>query len=726
MSSTDNEKILKELAKLLGVNNYDYSPSERKIKDLSGDDEKIIKKKEYLKYSQEELNLEKELIEQKNKKKELDDANLRVSEMENKIRAELVVLEEKLQQARSNGNAEQMIELDQQMQQRKEAFEQEKKLLAEKEKAYDESFKNIKKINDKLFKKNKEAIIEKLFPQTSKSMKGLKDQSKSLKNLGSRLEVFGKKTKVPGLGKLSGGLGKLAGGAGKLLGKIGPGPLLIAQFTKALFDMALNVNNASKELGRATGYGDVFNQQLLGIQKNANMSGIGVKEASEAIGAMANGLSSFNPRADETNIYLGQTIAKLSKLGVSSGESVKAIENLQRTFGKSAKTAADMTAQIARMGKEIGITGTKAINDFNSAQNRLVLYGKNSIKVFKELQAVSKAAGIEMGTLIGISEKFDTFEGAAQSAAQLNAIIGSNLSMVEMMSAQNDAQRIMMLKQQVQASVGNFEALDMYEKKAIAAAMGIQSVAEAQKLMNMSMAEYQGYVNGQRKQADIQQEIASATEKLVPLMDQLKLIGTEMMLAFSPLIEIFTVTIKFLNPIIKLLSSILGLVVNFVSPINALMAGWSAITGQGDSLKSYADSVQHVRNAFDSLRHTLTVKNSPALWEMPSVQQKAYDGMGKSMVVATKKIDKTKDSLRGVHDEYHRGQNRTSGFLYPEKMQPKSTDSMAMASASKPSINVNVSQDQKPAKIENKVYIGNKELRDIISSESKTVFAGIG
>ena len=84
----------------------------------------------------------------------------------------------------------------------------------------------------------------------------------------------------------------------------------------------------------------------------------------------------------------------------------------------NAKQAADMTAQVARLGKEIGITGTKMINDFKAASGRLAIFGNNNIKVLKGLAAAAKATGIEMQSLISIAQQFDTFDKAADQAGQ--------------------------------------------------------------------------------------------------------------------------------------------------------------------------------------------------------------------------------------------------------------------------------------------------------------------
>ena len=89
-------------------------------------------------------------------------------------------------------------------------------------------------------------------------------------------------------------------------------------------------------------------------------------------------------------MHVGMTVARLKKLGVESGAAVTSIDHMQRAMGMNAKQAANMTAQVARMGKEIGITGTKMINDFNAASGRLAIFGNNNIKVLKGLAAPPK------------------------------------------------------------------------------------------------------------------------------------------------------------------------------------------------------------------------------------------------------------------------------------------------------------------------------------------------
>ncbi|HBQ59718.1 MAG TPA: hypothetical protein DD671_08865 [Balneolaceae bacterium] len=95
----------------------------------------------------------------------------------------------------------------------------------------------------------------------------------------------------------------------------------------------MEVNELSKELGRATGFGDKFNAELTRMARLGSMAGIEFKQAAEALKALTDGLSSFNPESEQTNQYVGLTVARLERLGVSAAASVKSIDHMQRSMG---------------------------------------------------------------------------------------------------------------------------------------------------------------------------------------------------------------------------------------------------------------------------------------------------------------------------------------------------------------------------------------------------------
>ena len=118
-----------------------------------------------------------------------------------------------------------------------------------------------------------------------------------------------------------------------------------------------------------------------------------------------------------------------------------------------------------------------------------------------------------MNTLMSITKQFDTFEGAAQSAGKLNAILGGGVvNSMDLLNA-TEEERVRLLIQSMALSGKNYESLNRFEKQAIASAAGIQDMTEANKLFSMSLSSYddmQSKARGASAEAAKLQERAQA------------------------------------------------------------------------------------------------------------------------------------------------------------------------------------------------------------------------
>ena len=542
----------------------------------------------------------------------------------------------------------------------------------------------------------------------------------------------------------------------------------LSALIEKIVEMGMALDAESKKLGASTGFGNVFSTQLLLIQKNGNMAGVSAADAAAAIGALSNNVSSFNPKADKANAYMGTTVARLAKLGVGAESSAKSIDHMQRAMGMTAEQAADATAQIARMGKEIGISGTKMINDFNAASGRLAIYGKQNVEVFKKLAAAAKASGIEMQTLISLSTKFDKFDSAADSVAKLNSVLGTQLSTIDMLNA-SDADRVLMIRQQVQASVGNFDSLDKFTKMHVAEAMGLKDVAEAQKLLNMSTAEYQKYRDGQQEAADIQAEMAEASESLVPIQQQLSLAFSEVALAFSPLILLIADFFKFLSPAIAVVVKFTATVLPWVLLLGAIAFKFGALSASVAGLLTpvgwLVAGVIGLIAVLQQLFDIFHLSGSPMLYEMFDFIAGAVGRMAMAFASPITMVGALVDGFKSLWDGFHNKEAKQSfdvaamakldtskvaegfgkiksvlmdiskikmdGFIAirtdgaSTSLLMGSEDIVAGLSNGTLTVDVKMPEFQMP-EINVKVYIGNTELRDIIRKEAKAVYGGAG
>ena len=423
------------------------------------------------------------------------------------------------------------------------------------------------------------------------------------------------------------------------------------------FDLAKQIEKISKDLGVATGYGNVFAHQIQQIGSGLTMLGGDEKTAGEILKTMSDNISSFNPAARKMNVYLAQSIFKLKQYGVSTSTSAKNIDLLQKAMGKTTEQAVEMVSQLAITGRKLGISTDKMVANFGTAYERIALYGAQGKTVFKELSAQVKGTGLEMSRLLEISSKFDTFSGAAEQVAKLNAALGTNLSTLEMLNA-SDSERIEIIRREVRSSVGNFDNLGKYEKLFIKEAMGVNSVAEAQRLLNMSQAEYLKNTAKQQEAADAQAELARNASELVPALTKLGNLILKFFKLFTPFLNFFAMIgagIDWVFAKIAELSS--GVGGNF----ERVMVGFKAvfvlaaiaIAGFTASIAPAVAVVLAIAAALGTAYELWHKRGSPQLWILPKYAGEAYDGLANSMGNATTSIGATAKSLDGLHGSFH-------------------------------------------------------------------------
>jgi len=306
-------------------------------------------------------------------------------------------------------------------------------------------------------------------------------------------------------------------------------------------------------LAKATGMGDKFTGTLLQVRQEGNAAGVTFENASEAIKALAEQFVGFSDQSAKIQKDLITTTALLTRIGVSADETANLLNTFTLNMGMSAGEATNFTKELIQMGSQADIASSKLIKDFQAAQKVIAVYGKKSIGVFKGLSAAAKAAGVEMGSLLELAGRFDTFESAAETVGKLNALLGTQMSSTEMLMM-TEERRVETLVQQVQANGTNFKDMDRFQQKAIAAAAGISDMNEAQRIFGMNMKEYKKYNERMDKQANIQENFNKAMEATVPLTE-----------AFSQLMAEFAV---FIQPVLDSLTSVVVTVKDFIAGLS--------------------------------------------------------------------------------------------------------------------------------------------------------------
>ncbi|QDP62084.1 MAG: hypothetical protein GOVbin1807_83 [Prokaryotic dsDNA virus sp.] len=291
----------------------------------------------------------------------------------------------------------------------------------------------------------------------------------------------------------------------------------LASIVDEVFKLAIALDTLGKEFKKTNGYAQDFESTIKKIDSNLYAAGLSMEKSVEAMQSLSDTYTDYNPNAVLQNEYMTTTIGLLTSVGVQSGHSAKGIQMLSKTFKMTGEEATDTFQKIVTSGNSAGISNRKMAADFEANFSSLIQFGNRAKQVFKELAAMSKATGVEMSALVGIAQKFDTFEGAATQAAKLNSVLGVNVSAMELMNA-DYAETIELIRDGM--SGVNFDELNRFEQNYLAQAMGAKDVYEAQRLLSGEADEYE---NKMKAQAETQDELMRIVKENLPVMERLSI-----------------------------------------------------------------------------------------------------------------------------------------------------------------------------------------------------------
>ena len=286
-------------------------------------------------------------------------------------------------------------------------------------------------------------------------------------------------------------------------------------------------DDATTSFNAATGAAGEYNSAIEAAGRGATAFGVTTAEAGKAMGALHANMSNFTNLSKSTVSGLAQSTAALEKVGISSETTAKNMDMLGHHLGMSAEAAVEQQKQLAEFGAGIGVAPAQMAADFAAATPLMIQYGAAGEKVFKNLATTAKSTGIELQTLLGVVKQFDTFEGAAQAAGKLNALLGGPyLNSVELLTATED-ERLDMLRESIAMSGKSWEAMNKYEQQSIMAAAGISDLDTAGRLFGANSVEVT------QKQKNLNEMI----EKSISVTEKLKTIAMNFAIMIGPMVD---------------------------------------------------------------------------------------------------------------------------------------------------------------------------------------------
>ena len=159
--------------------------------------------------------------------------------------------------------------------------------------------------------------------------------------------------------------------------------------------MAIEVFNASAEFQKATGTSQAFANSIMKNYAETRTFGGTLKDVSATGQALTATFTDFTMTSEATRDSIVKTGVALSKLGISTQDYAKGIQLSTKALGQTGMQAEETARQLAAFGMDIGVAPEKMAADFASAGPQLAKFGRDGVKVFKDLQKTFKITGIE-------------------------------------------------------------------------------------------------------------------------------------------------------------------------------------------------------------------------------------------------------------------------------------------------------------------------------------------
>ena len=346
--------------------------------------------------------------------------------------------------------------------------------------------------------------------------------------------------------------------------------------TKAIVELALELDEAEVGFMKTTGANRDFARSITESYVETRKFGATAKETSATAQDLFLTFTDFTMVTDDARKNLIEAGTALQRMGVSNQDFAKSIQLSTKALGMSTDQAAQNMLNLEKFAENLGVAPQQLAADFANAGDMVAKLGQNGVKAFKDLQVVMKVTGMSMESILGITNKFDTFEGAAEMAGKLNAALGGNfVNAMDLMMATNPAERFEMIRDSIMDSGLAFDDMSYYQKQFYADSLGLKDVSELALLMSDNI----GLMDGAVQQS--QQSMVDAAQRardLQTVQEKLQTAFIQLIPVVMPLIDLFANMASFIADNMEVIRPLIGLLI-ILGSLFALASGAGAAGG---------------------------------------------------------------------------------------------------------------------------------------------------
>jgi hypothetical protein len=363
---------------------------------------------------------------------------------------------------------------------------------------------------------------------------------------------------------------------GAMKAAIGPAAMLaVFLFAAEIVKLAVRLHDAEGAFMQTTGASREFAHTLSDAYSETREFGASIEDTSKAMTSLFTNFTDFTMQNVKTRETLTETATVMSKLGVATDDFAKGIQNLTKAMGFNAQGAAQQLLNLEKFAEELGIAPSKMAADFAGAGGTLAKFGSQGVEAFKRLEIASKITGMEMQRILTLTEKFDTFEGAATMAGKLNAALGGNfVNAMDLMMDTDPVGRFEQIRDAILSTGMSFDDMTYFQKNMYKEMLGLQDVGELALLLSgrtdlMSQSFSQS--------AQSYEEAAERAKEIASFQEKLNILFADMIPILTPLIDVMSSVFEVLGFIAEGYSVAIDFVNQFEGALTSLVVVLSIV-----------------------------------------------------------------------------------------------------------------------------------------------------
>lgn len=313
----------------------------------------------------------------------------------------------------------------------------------------------------------------------------------------------------------------------------------MAQAANLVFKLAEELYAAEAAFRKTTGATREFSSDIGRSFEMMRGLGVTIEDVSNAQTSLYRNFTDFKFATRDARGTLVNTAGLLSRLGVSTDDFSKGLQTQVKAFGMTEKAGATAFLEITHFAREAGIPVDMLSSQYAAMSPKLAKLGDAGHKAFMDLARVSAITGLEMQKVLAITDKFDTFEGAAEQAGKLNAALGGNfVNAMELMMDTDPVSRFNQIREAILNQGLAFDDMSYYQRKFFTESIdGLETEADLAALLSNNMDMLASSTKMTTEEA---LELKKAAQDTQNLQEALKSLVASVTPIITPMIEHLT------------------------------------------------------------------------------------------------------------------------------------------------------------------------------------------